>query len=77
MNKKQKIRFSEDFTSNNNWKEEHAINKVETMASIILMHAALICPEDKFSTDIWTMEMAYAAWVYNMVSDIQYGLSTI
>ena len=41
------------------------------------MHAVLICPEDTLSTDIWTMTMDYAVWVYNRITDIQSGLSAI
>ena len=41
------------------------------------MHAALICPEDTLSTDIWPMSMDYAVWVYNRIPDTHYGLSAI
>ena len=41
------------------------------------MHAALRCPEEKLSTDIWPMAMDYAVWVYNRIPDMQSGLSAI
>ena len=47
------------------------------MTSTMLMHAALICPEDTLTTDIWTMEMDYYLWIYNRIPDMQYGLSAI
>ena len=41
------------------------------------MRAALRCPEDTLSTDIWPMAMDYAVWVYNRIPDIQSVLSAI
>ena len=72
-----KIRFSGAGASHQNWAADRAIEMVVNMARIMLMHAALICPEDTFSTDIWPMEMDYSVWVYNRISDIQSGLSAI
>ena len=43
----------------------------------MLMHAALRCPEDTLSTDLWPMAMNYAVWVYNRTPDMQSGLSAI
>ena len=40
------------------------------------MHAALRCPEDTLSTDLWKMAMDYAVWVYNRTPDIQYCENT-
>ena len=77
LKKHQKIRFSEAGASHKNGVEERAIKTVVTMARTMLMHAALICPEGTFSTDIWQMEMDYAVWVYNWILDMQSGLSAI
>ena len=41
------------------------------------MQAALRCPEDIFSTDIWPMKMDYTVWVYNWIHEMQSGLSVI
>ena len=41
------------------------------------MHAALRCPEETLSNDIWTMEMYYAICVYNRIPDMKSGLSAI
>ena len=41
------------------------------------MHAALRCPDDTFSTDLWPMAMDYDVWVYNLIPDMQSGLSAI
>ena len=56
---------------------ERAIKTVVTMAGPMLMHAALGCPEDTLSTDLWPMEMDYAVWVYNRTPDMQSRLSVI
>ena len=50
---------------------------VVTMARTMLMHAALRCPDDTFSTDLWPMAMYYAVWVYNQIPYMQSGLSAI
>ena len=77
LKKQKKIRFSGSGASHQNGAEESSINTVVTMASTILMHAALRCPENTLSTDIWTMQMDYAVWVYNRISDMQSGLFAI
>ena len=43
----------------------------------MLIQAALRCPEDTPSTDLWPMTMDYAVWVYNRIPDMQYVLSAI
>ena len=63
LKKKQKIRFSGAGASHQNGTAECAIKTVVTMERTILMHVALRCPEDIFSTDLWTMEMDYAVCV--------------
>ena len=63
--------------SHQNGSAERSIKTVVTMARTMLMHAALICPEDTLSTDIWPMAMYYAVWVYNRTPDMQSGLSAI
>ena len=47
------------------------------MARTMLMHAALRCPQDTLSTDIWPMAMHYYVWVYNRIPDMQSWLSAI
>ena len=41
------------------------------------MHAALRCPEDTLSTDIWPTPMDYVVWVYNWIHDMSSRLFTI
>ena len=77
LNNQQNIKFSDSGTSYQNGASKRVINTVVTMESTMLMHDALRCPEDKFSTDIWPMEMDYAVWVYNPTPDMQSGLSAI
>ena len=43
----------------------------------MLIHAALRCTEDKFSADLWPMEMYYAVWFYNRVPNMNSVLSAI
>ena len=43
----------------------------------ILMHAALRCPEDTFSTNIWPIEVNNAVCICNKTPDIQSGIYTI
>ena len=77
LKKQQKIRFSGDGASHQNGASERAIKTVVTMARTMLMHAALRCPEDTLSTDLWPMAMDYAVWVYNLIPDMQSLLSSI
>ena len=67
LKKQQKIGFSGAGTSNQNGAAERTIKTVVTMEMTMLMHAALRCPEDTLSTDIWPMEMDYAVWVCNWI----------
>ena len=77
MKKQQNIKFSDSGTSYQNGASKRVINTLVTMESTMLMHDALRCPEEKFSTDIWPMSMYYAVWVYNRIPDMQSGLSDI
>ena len=77
LKKQQKIRFSGSGASHQNGAAERAIKPVVTMERTMLMHAALRCPEDTLSTDLWPMAMDYAIWVYNRTPDMQSGLSAI
>ena len=77
LKKQKNIRFSEAGASHQNGAAERTIKTVVTMERIMLMHSALRCPEETFSTDIWPMEMDYAVWVYNQTPDMQSGLSAI
>ena len=77
MKNKQKIMFSGAGAPHQNGATERAIKTVVTMARTMLMQAALRFPEDTFSTDLWTMEMYYAVWVYNWTPGMQSGLSAI
>ena len=70
LKKKQKIRFSGAGASHQNGAAERSIKTVVTMARNMFMHAALICLEDTFSTDIWKTAMNYDIWVYNWNPDI-------
>ena len=70
LKKHQKIRFSGAGASHQNGEEERAIKTVVTMSRTMLMHAALRCPDDTFSTDLWPMAMDYAVWVYNRTPDV-------
>ena len=73
----QKIRFSGYGASHQNGAAELTTKMVVTMASTMLMHTALRCPEDTLSTDLWTMAIDYAVWVHNWTPDMQYGLYAI
>ena len=77
MKKQKKIRLSVDSASHQNGAAERAIKTVVTMSRTMLMHAVIICPEDTFSTDLWTMAMDDDIWVYNRILDIHSGLSAI
>ena len=77
LNNQQKIRFIGSGASHQNGAADCAIEMVVTMASTMLMHAALRCPEDTLSTDLWPMSMDYDVWVYNRTPDIQSGFSDI
>ena len=77
LKKQQKIRFSGPGASHQNGAAERVIKTVVTMAKTMLMHAALRCPEDTLSTDLWPMAMDYSVWVYNRTPDMQSGLSAI
>ena len=71
LKKQQKIRFSGAGASHQNGAAERAIRAVFTISRTMWMHPLLRCPEDTLSTDIWTMEMDYAVWVYYRTSDMQ------
>ena len=43
----------------------------------IIIHDALKCPEDTIFTDIWSMEMDYAVWIYNRIPDMNPGMFSI
>ena len=75
--KKQEMRFIGAGASRQNSLAERAINILVTMERIMLMHDALICPEDTLSNDIWRMEIYYSVWVYNSIPDMQPGISDI
>ena len=77
LNNQQKISFSEAGASHQNGEAELSVKMLVTMARTMLMHAALRCPEDTLSTDLWPMAMDYAVWVYNRTPDMQSGLSAI
>ena len=77
LKKQQNIRFSGAGASHQNGAAERAIKAVVTMARTMLIHAALRCPEDTLSTDIWPMAINYDVWVCNRTPDMQSGLSAI
>ena len=53
LKKQQKISFSGAGASYQNGAAERAIKTVVTMARTMFVHAALRCPEDTLSADIW------------------------
>ena len=77
LKNQQKIIFSGAGSPHYNGASYCAIKIVVTMARTTLINAAVRCPEEKLSTDIWPMAMDYAVWVYNRIPDMQYGLSAI
>ena len=77
LKKQKKIRFSEAGASHQNGATERAIKTVVTMERNIFMHAELRCPEETLYTDLWTMAVYYAVWVYNQIPDMLSGLSAI
>ena len=77
LKNQQKIRFSGPSNSYQNWAADPTIKTAVTMARTMLMHAALRCPEDSFSTDIWLMEIDYDVWIYNRIPDMHSRLSDI
>ena len=77
LKKQKNIRFIRAGASHQNGAAERAIKTVVTMARTMLMHAALRCPDDTLSTDLWPMAMDYSVWVYNRTSDMHSGLSAI
>ena len=77
LKNQQKINFSGADASHQNGAVERVIKMLVTMARTTLMHAALRFPEGTLSTDVWPVAMDYSVWVYNSISDMYYGLSTI
>ena len=75
--KHQKIRFIEAGASHQIGASERAIKTVFTMSRTMLMHAAIRCPVDTISTDIWPTAMDYDVLVYNHIPDMKSGLSSI
>ena len=62
LKQQQKIRFSGAGASHQNRAAEHANNTVVSMSRAILIHAALKCSEDTFSTNLFPTAMYYAIW---------------
>ena len=77
LKKQQKISFRGAGASHQNGAAKRSIKTVVTMARTMVMHAALRCPEDTFSTDLWPMAMDYDVWVYNRTPGMHSGLSAI
>ena len=77
LKNQQQIIFSGAGASHQNGSAERAIKTVVTMERTMLIHPALICTAEKVSTDIWPTATDYDVWVYNRISDMQSGLSTI
>ena len=77
LNNQENIRFSGAGASNKNGAEERAIKKLVTTSRTMLMHAAIIHPEETLYTDIWTMAMDYNVWINNKIPAMKYGLSGI
>ena len=77
LKKQKKISFSGSEASYQNGSLERAINTMVTISNIVLKHVSLICFEEIFYTDLCPMEIYYDVWVYNLIPEIQYGLSAI
>ena len=77
LNKQQKIIFIRAGASHQNGAVDFSIKTVVTMKRTMLIHAVLRYPEDTFSTDIFPMEIYYALWFYNWISNMQTRLSAI
>ena len=77
LKKQKKISFSGSEASYQNGSLERAINTMVTISNIVLKHVSLICFEENFYTDLCPMEIYYDVWVYNLIPEIQYGLSDI
>ena len=63
VEEQQKIMFSGAGGSYQNGSEERVKLMVVTMAGIMLVHAALRCPKEKLSTDLWPIAMYYNVWI--------------
>ena len=76
LKKQQKIRFSGAGASHQNGAAERAIKTVVTMARAMLMHAALRCPEDTLSTDLWPMVwiILYGSTIGPLICSLDYPL---
>ena len=77
LNNQKNMRFSGAGASHQNGSKDCAINTVVTMERNVLMHAALICSEDTFTTELWPTAMDYEVWIYNQIPDIKSSLTTI
>ena len=77
LKNQQKIKFSGSGALNKNGEGESAIKTVVTMARTMLMHNEFRCTEEKMSTYLWKMAMDHAVCIYNWISDMQDGLTTI
>ena len=76
LNKQKNVRFMGAGASHQHGGEERTTKIVVTMASTMLMHAALRCPEKKIPTDLLPLVID-DVWVYNCIPDMQSGLSAI
>ena len=77
LNIQKSINFIKAVALQKNWSIESATKTVVTRDRAMLMHAALKCPKEKLSTDLWPMEMEDSEWIYNWVYDIQCGPSDL
>ena len=70
--KQQNISFIGSGASHQNGAAERAIKVVFTMRRTMLMHAALRCPKDTLSTDIWPM--MYGSTIGSLTFSLYYLL---
>ena len=77
LKKQKKIRFSRAGASHQNGATERTIKTTVTVERTRFMHAVLICPEEKFCTNIWKMSMDYSVWINNRIPDIKFLLYAI
>ena len=77
LKKNKSIRFRGAGASHKNGAAERVIKTILNMSRAMLIHAALRCPEETPSTDIWPMAMDYYLCIHNRIPEMQSGLFAI
>lgn len=65
LKNQQTIRFSGSGAAHQNGVAERAILNVVNMARTMMLHAAMRSADGSLNTDLWSMAMDYAVWIYN------------